>query len=152
MHEASYVSDADLFGEYHSIKSNRDQSYGGIEWKKKRRLILLRDEGICQSCGGQQKLAVHHFYYVSGRQIHEYPNWALVTLCATCHRQQHNGNGFLAFEILEEAIDFVAKTELDLDALNDLLRVMGSESKKQGVSFMELVSRIISEEASIYEH
>lgn len=55
-------------------------------WQKKRLEIFQRDDFTCQLCGTKDKqLQVHHRWYVSGRQVWEYPEASLVTLCETCH-------------------------------------------------------------------
>lgn len=56
-------------------------------WQKRRLAILQRDNWTCLECGNtEETLHVHHLYYRSGLQPWEYPDGALSTLCATCHK------------------------------------------------------------------
>lgn len=58
-------------------------------WQKKRLEILQRDNWSCQACFDETSmLAVHHLYYVNGREPWEYPGTALVTLCSSCHEEE----------------------------------------------------------------
>jgi hypothetical protein len=55
-------------------------------WQKKRLEIMERDGFQCRECGDKEaELHVHHGYYGKGRQPWEYPDEALITLCADCH-------------------------------------------------------------------
>lgn len=59
-------------------------------WQKKRLEILSRDKFACIYCGdGTETLHVHHWYYVSGRDPWEYPEWSMQTLCESCHGSVH---------------------------------------------------------------
>ena len=68
-------------------------SYGeqlsSMEWKIKREYILQRDNFKCVSCGLKDYLEVHHKYYIWGRNVWEYDNEVLVTLCSKCHKNIH---------------------------------------------------------------
>jgi hypothetical protein len=56
-------------------------------WQRKRLGILQRDEWRCQACWDDETtLHVHHHYYGRACEPWEYPDEALVTLCATCHQ------------------------------------------------------------------
>lgn len=61
------------------------------EWQAKRMRILKRDQFICTGCGKKTRLQVHHKYYESDKLPWEYPDKALVTLCSTCHKKEHEG-------------------------------------------------------------
>lgn len=55
-------------------------------WQQLRLRIFERDEWACQVCGDKTTmLAVHHRYYLSGREPWDYEPAALVTLCQPCH-------------------------------------------------------------------
>jgi hypothetical protein len=63
--------------------------YKDPRWQRKRLLILERDEWACQSCGDTEStLHVHHKYYENGNDPWDYPDAALVTLCAGCHKEE----------------------------------------------------------------
>ena len=71
----------------------RTSSYAAFyldpRWQKKRLAIMSRDDWACQVCGDKEDtLHVHHRYYLKGRKPWEYPDEALVTLCAACHEEE----------------------------------------------------------------
>ena len=58
--------------------------------KKWRLAVLARDKNICQSCGKQENLHVHHI-----KEFKDYPKerWNInngLTLCVYCHEKVHN--------------------------------------------------------------
>lgn len=65
-------------------------------WQRRRLEILGRSDFHCESCGdGTQTLHVHHRRYVKGREPWEYEDHELVTLCASCHSQDHDAREML---------------------------------------------------------
>lgn len=57
-------------------------------WQKKRLEIMERDNWQCQSCyDDESTLHIHHKYYMKCDPW-EYPEDALITLCAGCHEDQ----------------------------------------------------------------
>ena len=51
---------------------------------------MNRDDFKCMSCGSQDDtLNVHHYYYIDGKMIWEYPDELLITLCKFCHNDWH---------------------------------------------------------------
>lgn len=80
-------------------------------WQKKRLKIMERDDFTCQKCGDTKtKLAVHHEYYITGRDPWMYPDSALTTLCDPCHdlerkfKDQYSPNSPRDWEAILEAI------------------------------------------------
>lgn len=60
------------------------------KWQKKRLEILSRDNFTCQICGSKDEtLHVHHLSYTQGKEIWDYPNENLITLCEFCHDTEH---------------------------------------------------------------
>lgn len=60
-------------------------------WQKRRLEIMARDKFACRECEDKKStLNVHHRYYVAGRSPWMYPDFALVTLCESCHKQDHD--------------------------------------------------------------
>jgi hypothetical protein len=58
-------------------------------WQKLRLEVFNRDDFACRYCGDrEERLEVHHLYYVSGREPWEYPLGAFKTACKTCHKEQ----------------------------------------------------------------
>lgn len=59
-------------------------------WQKKRLEIMQRDNWTCQDCGTDTStLNVHHKYYEEGKEVWEYPDEALITICGDCHEYGH---------------------------------------------------------------
>ena len=64
------------------------------EWRNKRLKIIKRDNCRCVYCGNRFNLHVHHKYYSAypnGVLVDpwNYPDDALITLCAYCHQRVH---------------------------------------------------------------
>jgi hypothetical protein len=75
-------------------------------WQKKRLKIMERDRFACRVCrDAESTLHVHHRYYKNSEGPWDYPDRALVTLCASCHELyghgQLSGQDYLIQEILE---------------------------------------------------
>ncbi len=58
------------------------------EWKRKRNVVLLRDNWRCVYCG-ESATQVHHTRYAK-RNIGKEPIKWLVSICKSCHDAQHN--------------------------------------------------------------
>jgi hypothetical protein len=57
-------------------------------WQKKRLEVLERAGWACNDCSdAETTLHVHHVYYTKGKKPWEYPDSALIALCATCHER-----------------------------------------------------------------
>ena len=83
-----------LFGKYiggHVWSANRTKQYREYlksdAWKRKRYVVLRRDNWTCQLCGAKAT-EVHHKKYAK-YQIGKEPIQWLVSLCSPCHREQH---------------------------------------------------------------
>jgi len=60
------------------------------KWQKKRLKIMERDEFKCHCClSGETTLNVHHSFYLNNKMPWQYPDYALITLCETCHSLDH---------------------------------------------------------------
>ena len=57
-------------------------------WKRKRYVVLKRDNWTCQECG-VPATQVHHKKYAK-YQIGKEPIKWLVSLCADCHKKEHS--------------------------------------------------------------
>lgn len=78
---------------------NLNQQYisalNSAAWKAKRKLILRRDKGICQNCGENISLQVHHrqYHYINRlskfKDPWDYPDYLLISLCEECHYSGH---------------------------------------------------------------
>jgi hypothetical protein len=58
------------------------------EWKRKRYVVLKRDNWRCVFCGGRAT-QVHHKKYTKYNIGKEPIEW-LVSVCKSCHDKQHN--------------------------------------------------------------
>lgn len=60
-------------------------------WQKKRLEIMQRDGWKCLNCQADNKqLHVHHLYYDYDLYPWEYPDRAYITLCDSCHEEEHS--------------------------------------------------------------
>lgn len=60
-------------------------------WQRKRLEIMQRDDFACSICyTDSETLNVHHQWYERGLDPWEYDDCALVTLCAECHKREHD--------------------------------------------------------------
>jgi hypothetical protein len=60
-------------------------------WQRRRLEIMQKDSFACVACkASSEMLNVHHRYYVAGRDPWAYPDWALITLCDSCHKDEHD--------------------------------------------------------------
>lgn len=63
------------------------------QWKEKRAEIVERDDYKCCYCGNTNSLQVHHFCYnAETRNPWDVDSSALVTLCKTCHFNEHRND------------------------------------------------------------
>lgn len=67
------------------------------EWYLRRSLILKRDNYKCTECGTHKNLQVHHKAYVRGREVWNYTDEYLITLCETCHKKEHDSKPITSF-------------------------------------------------------
>lgn len=64
-------------------------------WSDVRERILARDEYVCQMCGSEKSLVVHHKTYKHHKKEAEHLE-DLVTLCNACHNEWHREESRLA--------------------------------------------------------
>ena len=84
---------------FNNIRRRSSNTYSDLlhttEWRNKREKILKRDNYRCVYCGRRHaKLHIHHKYYSAypnGVLVDpwNYPDDALITLCAYCHQRVH---------------------------------------------------------------
>jgi hypothetical protein len=55
-------------------------------WKKKRALVLDRADGMCEGCGVNYAVQVHHLTY---EHLGDEFLWELKAVCLRCHRKAH---------------------------------------------------------------
>lgn len=59
-------------------------------WQQKRKLVLKRANGICEACGIERAIQVHHLTYDN---VGAEPLWDLVAVCDNCHKEFHKDAG-----------------------------------------------------------
>lgn len=85
------------------------------KWQKRRLNILNRDNFTCQICGCTEKtLHVHHTIYIPGRNIWEYEDNQLVTLCEDCHAEEHALSNFVSNFIFD--LKYQGLTNFEIEA------------------------------------
>lgn len=69
-------------------------NYKNDRWKRKREVILKRDNYLCRECirYGRRVDAtmVHHIWPVEYYPEYEFSNWNLISLCNKCHNKMHD--------------------------------------------------------------
>ena len=70
-------------------------------WVEKSKEIKEWDREVCQLCGDNSNLQVHHLCYDKNRMPWDYPRKALVTLCDNCHKKIHNFDKIFYTELNE---------------------------------------------------
>ena len=75
--ESNRIARRDYYREY--LKSDA--------WRRKRYVVLKRDNWTCQECGAKAT-EVHHMKYAK-YQIGKEPIHWLISLCSPCHRNKH---------------------------------------------------------------
>ncbi len=75
--EKNRIARRDYYREY--LKSDA--------WKRKRYVVLKRDNWKCQICG-DKATQVHHLKYAKHQIGNEPIDW-LISICVPCHKEQH---------------------------------------------------------------
>ena len=60
-------------------------------WRDKREATLRRDRYCCRKCSSSTNLDVHHIRYSN---LPNEPTQDLITLCRSCHQQEHDLHGY----------------------------------------------------------
>lgn len=105
-------------------------------WQKMRLKVLERDDFSCQICyNPEETLHVHHRFYIRGRKPWEYDVSNLVTLCATCHKEESDN--------LSKEIDLLSKNVKELFFSHDIKRIADSIPGSKLVMPSEVIASII---------
>lgn len=108
-------------------------------WQKKRLEIFQRDDFSCQLCKDKETtLHVHHRYYMGYYEPWDYPDSALVTLCAICHESEEQSKGSQK-HLLHAFLDGGFFNN-ELVPLAELIRILISKAGKS--SFDLLITRL----------
>lgn len=96
-------------------------------WQKKRLEIMERDEFTCQGCGdAKSTLNVHHLRYIKNKEVWDYDNLILVTLCEPCHNINHEFYDE-EFNSLKEFAQSHGFTYNDLDIIADMIKLFSTK-------------------------
>lgn len=86
------------------------------KWQKRRLDILNRDNFTCQICGCTEKtLHVHHTIYIPEKQIWEYEDNQLITLCEDCHSKEHDESLHLVDDLIFD-LKYQGLTNFEIDS------------------------------------
>lgn len=92
-------------------------------WQKKRLEILSRDKFTCQACADSEStLHVHHLFYVRGVDPWDYEDFALVTLCESCHASEHLAMSTAMEVLIISMAEAGLNTSLHVDYLASIVR------------------------------
>ncbi len=130
-----------------SLKSKYAAKYRHPKWQKKRLEVMERDGFKCFKCESEDNtLNVHHAYYVTGRDIWDYPMHSLKTLCEDCHKSEHEKKDYADDEIqsrqteLEIAIGWLSGDVPDPDIWD--MAIMSCQLIKAGMDRDDLYHSI----------
>lgn len=71
-------------------KKNYTELLKDPRWQKRRLLVMEYAGFRCQICGDSTTtLHCHHSYYARGKKPWEYPDGAIICVCADCHAMLH---------------------------------------------------------------
>lgn len=65
------------------------EDYYSPGWLLRADQVKMLDSFTCQHCTSKKNLTVHHKIYFEDREIWEYEDEHLITLCWECHKAQH---------------------------------------------------------------
>jgi 5-methylcytosine-specific restriction endonuclease McrA len=72
---------------FKNAKRSNQALYNTARWRKLRAQIIKRDR-VCQTCGSDTELQVHHLRPPRGDEGLFYHPDNLAVICATCHRRE----------------------------------------------------------------
>lgn len=92
-------------------------------WQKKRLSIFERDNWKCSMCDSEDStLHAHHVYYEYGSDPWDYPDYALITLCAACHDQEHEALKFSLLSLSKTMAEAGIRTSIEVTYLESVIR------------------------------
>jgi 5-methylcytosine-specific restriction endonuclease McrA len=85
--EGKELAENKKYFNYYNSPYYKYQVYlSSYEWKEKRKLVLARDNNLCQECKVKPAEDVHHLTY---KNLYDEPLEDLQSLCRTCHSTAH---------------------------------------------------------------
>jgi len=92
-------------------------------WQKKRLSIFKRDDWECVSCGNKDNtLHAHHIFYEAGHDPWDYPDYALITLCAECHEYEHDALKASVASLIKTMAQVGIRTSSEFSYLESVVR------------------------------
>ncbi len=139
---------------------NSDQNNYGSSWNRIRKLVLQRDQYMCQSCGLTETNYPFHVHHKTPFRLFSSPEQAnqienLVTLCPACHRKAEvsilirSGLAGLSYVLQNLSPLFVMCDISDLGAYHDPLSSL--VEKQPAVILFDLVPAGIGLSEALYE-
>lgn len=93
--------------------SSRRERYAeyrlSTEWQTRRRLVMQRQRGICQGCGTERAVDVHHLTYL---HFQNELLFELVALCRVCHLDIAHGPRLSADDI-EWLVEYELRADVE---------------------------------------
>ncbi|MFS1513639.1 HNH endonuclease [Chengkuizengella sp. SCS-71B] len=78
-------------------KADKKKFYDSQAWKGCRKLVLLRDNYLCQICIKQNKITpsdiVHHIEHLEDNPSRALDMDNLLSVCSSCHNKEHPEKG-----------------------------------------------------------
>jgi len=114
---------------------NYSEQLKSPKWQKKRLEIMQRDGFKCVLCMNEDDtLAVHHKKYIKGRDVWDYDNESLITLCEKCHSKTHSKDIQVKELFTDEQIKLLHlidyhKNDYEEDVYESLLFIVENASK-----------------------
>lgn len=92
-------------------------------WQKKRLSIFERDKWQCTMCESTHKtLHAHHVFYEQGAEPWDYPDYALVTLCADCHELEHEALKASLLSLSKAMAEVGIRNHIEISYLESIVR------------------------------
>jgi DNA-directed RNA polymerase subunit M/transcription elongation factor TFIIS len=88
--ESKFINKKKLFDllKNHKLTSIEYNNYLNTKWWKFKRIQKLKSvQFICEKCGSNKKLNVHHLHY---NTLYREKDIDLMVLCDNCHKLEHN--------------------------------------------------------------
>lgn len=111
-------------------------------WQRKRLEIMSRDNFCCVSCGrDDETLNVHHCLYQRGRMPWEYPNSSLITVCESCHKEEHKAKDKEGDRLLFELRNRGA-TWIEIGTLANVIATEIGPTRDDLIEFISTISHV----------
>lgn len=117
---------------------NYSESYNDPRWQERRHEIIQRDEYMCTNCESQKNLQVHHKIYYKDRNIWEYNDNELTTLCKICHED--------ITKLIRDSLDIVRLTSHNSDMAEHLNKILNNLNLITDWNLLHIINKRVIEE------